>query len=63
MGDVKMTEEECLDHTCPICTGKIDREHYLFVVETMMDPKKIKAYMNKEWSFEIWKESRTESLT
>ena len=55
-----MTEE---DHTCPICEGSIDREHYLFVVETMMDPKKIQAYMNKEWSFEIWKKSKKESLT
>ena len=60
MGDVKMTEE---DHTCPICEGSIDREHYLFVVETMMDPKKIQAYMNKEWSFKIWKKSKKESLT
>ena len=51
----KMTK----DNTCPICTGKVDREHYLFVVETLTDPKKLKGWMEKTWTFEIWKEART----
>ena len=43
---------------CPICRANIDKEHYMFVVETMMDPQKMREWTLKKWTFEMWKELR-----
>lgn len=47
-----------MKHNCPICKGEIDTEHYAFVMETMNDPEKIKAWIDKKWTFKKWKESK-----
>ncbi len=48
------------DFCCPICTASIDKEHYMFVVETMMNPEKMRAWISKKWTFEMWKDEKNE---
>ena len=45
-----------MTHSCPICQAKIDLEHYAFVMEVMGDPKKMKDWTDKKYTFEMWKE-------
>ena len=44
------------DYHCPICEAKVDLEHYAFVLETLSDKEKLRAWIAKEWTFEKWKE-------
>ena len=42
-------------YCCPICEGKIDLEHYAFVQTVLGDPEKMKGWMDKTYTFELWK--------
>ena len=49
---VKADKKYC----CPICKGKIDLQHYAFVLEVMKDSKKQEAWRKKEYTFKMWQE-------
>lgn len=41
---------------CPVCKSKIDKAHYNFVIETINNPQKLKAWGKGTWTFEKYME-------
>ena len=49
-------------YCCPICEGKIDLEHYAFVKEVLGDQEKMKGWMDKTYTFELWKKKHEDEV-
>lgn len=52
-----MTKNYC----CPICEGKIDLEHYAFVQEVLGDPAKMRGWMDKTYTIDIWRKEHDQN--
>jgi hypothetical protein len=43
---------------CPVCKSKINNARYIFVMETISNPKKLEAWVEGTWTFEKYMESK-----
>ena len=48
-------------YCCPICEDKIDLENYAFVQEVLGDPAKMRGWMDKTYTIDIWRKEHDQN--